>query len=243
MNRQLQQLFTGTGQAEWLGRLAEARRGKTPYKMFDTVRSWPGKDYLEAAFTEKTYNHRLVFSNEFVAEFDYPDYQTNAEATRIMTQFFNRAQIPHTLGYTGGKSIHAHVFMEMGEVTPSDKTTERLNKIGFQSWWARNWIVGKYLFPVLDQIDAKFWLKQKTSGLDKSMLNKSKLVREFGAVHEKTGFRKTWLQTIPDEPPQTHEPEYPPTPQLWQCEDLFQKSLTYVQPPKPSGNQPWYSKG
>lgn len=198
-------------------------------KVCNTVKS-PRVPLFEA--TEV--NHRIVFPNEIVFEYDYPEYAYNATITRKMISIFDKAEIPYTLGYTGGKSIHCHVFIDFGEVTISETTKDRLTKIGFKPHWARNWIANHYLMPLLQQLGE---LPLGTAKLDESMLYANKLCREFGGLHEKSGNYKTWINQIPEKKPENYKVEYPPTPQLWHCQELLQKALCYVKAPiKKSSN-------
>lgn len=56
--------------------------------------------------------HRSVFENEIVIESDYPTYEENCEASRIIGTILERKGfVPHYY-FSGNKSIHIHVFID-----------------------------------------------------------------------------------------------------------------------------------
>lgn len=56
--------------------------------------------------------HRSMFSNEIVVESDYPTYEANYDAIRIIGAIIERKGfIPHYY-YSGNKSIHLHIFLD-----------------------------------------------------------------------------------------------------------------------------------
>lgn len=56
--------------------------------------------------------HRSVLENEIVIESDYPTYEENFEASKIIgTILENKGFIPHYY-YSGNKSVHIHVFID-----------------------------------------------------------------------------------------------------------------------------------
>ena len=63
--------------------------------------------------------HRSVILNEVVIESDYPTYEENYDATRLLGAILEgKGFVPHYY-YSGGKSIHVHVYFDwacLGEV-------------------------------------------------------------------------------------------------------------------------------
>ncbi len=56
--------------------------------------------------------HRSLFSNEIVIESDYPTYEENYQASKIIGGILeHKGFIPHYY-YSGNKSIHIHVFLD-----------------------------------------------------------------------------------------------------------------------------------
>jgi hypothetical protein len=57
--------------------------------------------------------HRSVMENEIVIESDYPTYEENAEAARLVGAIIeSKGFIPHFY-YSGNKSVHIHVYVDM----------------------------------------------------------------------------------------------------------------------------------
>ncbi len=56
--------------------------------------------------------HRSVLKNEIVVESDYPEYEDNWKATKIIGSILeSKGFIPHYY-YSGSKSIHIHIFLD-----------------------------------------------------------------------------------------------------------------------------------
>jgi hypothetical protein len=181
-------------------------------------------------------NHRVILNNEIVIEYDYPEYEKNAQITKITTQILKDAQIPFIMGYTGGKSIHIHIFLDLN-VEITETTKQRLDAIHFEKIWLRNHIAKKYLMKRLHEIAKS---QHGESKLDEVMLYAKHPVREFGGLHDKTSKRKTFLTEVPDAPPQDYEVAYPNEIKLWRCESIIQTSLSHIKPPKKKIPNPNY---
>ena len=70
--------------------------------------------------------HRSVLENEIVIESDYPTYEENYNASRIIgTIIENKGFIPHYY-YSGNKSIHIHVFLDWEFIIKKIKYTEQI---------------------------------------------------------------------------------------------------------------------
>jgi hypothetical protein len=64
--------------------------------------------------------HRSVVENEIVIESDYPEYEDNAEAARIIGAILEKKGfIPHYY-YSGNKSIHIHVYLKFAALLKAD---------------------------------------------------------------------------------------------------------------------------
>jgi len=75
-----------------------------------TISSWglQGNSGLTAAIDV----HRSVLPNEIVIESDYPDYEDNWKASKIIGSILEKKGfIPHYY-YSGSKSVHIHVFLD-----------------------------------------------------------------------------------------------------------------------------------
>jgi len=56
--------------------------------------------------------HRSVLSNEVIIESDYPDYEENVEASRLIGRILEAKGFSPSYYYSGGKSIHIHIFFD-----------------------------------------------------------------------------------------------------------------------------------
>ncbi|MHA1690061.1 MAG: hypothetical protein ACTSU7_00355 [Candidatus Heimdallarchaeaceae archaeon] len=56
--------------------------------------------------------HRSVLPNEIVIESDYPDYEDNWKASRIIGAILEKKGFQPHYYYSGSKSIHIHVFLD-----------------------------------------------------------------------------------------------------------------------------------
>lgn len=88
--------------------------------------------------------HRSILSNEIVVESDYPTYEENYEAAKIVGKMIEeKGFIPH-YWYSGNKSIHIHIFLDWGIFDEVDsllmqQLTQRFNsaaifKRNFMRW-------------------------------------------------------------------------------------------------------------
>jgi hypothetical protein len=65
---------------------------------------------------EKLYNHREIFPNEVVIEYDNKTKCINELYTKIITKRLKKNKILYDLWYSGNKSIHIHTFWDIPEV-------------------------------------------------------------------------------------------------------------------------------
>ena len=67
---------------------------------------------MTAGLTAAIDVHRSILPNEIVIESDYPTYQENYEAARIVGQMIeSKGFVPHYY-YSGNKSVHIHVYVD-----------------------------------------------------------------------------------------------------------------------------------
>ena len=174
-------------------------------------------------------NHRVLLPTEMVFEYDYPAYEQNARATKEMIRWFENSDIPYLMGYTGGKSIHVHVFLNP-KVNITPKQQKRLKEINFTFSLLKKYLGKKHFFKTLNAIGEDLY---GASRLDESMFSNNCLCRTFGGIHEKTQNRKTWLTHIPEKKPEKYTVRFPQIISLWNCQDLLDKSLKYIKKIQP----------
>lgn len=89
-----------------------------PGKLFKSEFSW-GR--VQSCGLEPAIDvHRSVLPNEIVIESDYPTYEENYDASRIVGAILeHKGFIPHYY-YSGSKSIHIHVFIDFDKLNNID---------------------------------------------------------------------------------------------------------------------------
>ena len=55
--------------------------------------------------------HRSILPNEIVIESDYPTYEENVDAIRVIGEFIEDKGFQPLYYYSGNKSVHAHIFI------------------------------------------------------------------------------------------------------------------------------------
>lgn len=76
--------------------------------------------------------HRSMLDNEIVIESDYPTYEENYEAARLVGKIFEeKGFIPHYY-YSGNKSIHIHVFFDWDALKSIDVMIQDQLKVKFK---------------------------------------------------------------------------------------------------------------
>lgn len=83
---------------------------------------WDRTAYLEPLYDV----HRSVMENEIVIESDYPDYEQNYEAARMIGAILEKKGfIPHYY-FSGNKSIHIHVHLDLKRLLDADPLVQDL---------------------------------------------------------------------------------------------------------------------
>lgn len=95
-----------------------------------------GNSHLAAAIDV----HRSVLSNEIVIESDYPTYEENYEASKVIGEILESKGFKPLYYYSGNKSVHIHVFFDwncLKELDPIVQDQLRLtfndSKLRFQN--------------------------------------------------------------------------------------------------------------
>ena len=84
-----------------------------------TTRNWlnhgnytPGKQVLLGKLLPPL-DHRSICSNEVVIELDARSYAQNYKYAKILTDYMNSQEIPHYCFWSGNKSVHIHIFLNI----------------------------------------------------------------------------------------------------------------------------------
>lgn len=83
---------------------------------------FPSKMLHNGGITAAIDVHRSVLPNEIVIESDYPAYEENVNATRLIGEIIEEKGFKPHYYYSGNKSIHLHVFIDwefIRDVNPS----------------------------------------------------------------------------------------------------------------------------
>lgn len=133
--------------------------------------------------------HRSILWNEIVLETDYPDYEKNYEAAKIIGAILeSKGFIPHYY-YSGSKSLHLHIFLSLDNFSTID--------IGVQDLIMNNFkpvIFRKEFIAFLRKKISTFWGLDKTLNLksDEQVANVSKHLIRCELSKNKLG-HKTFL--------------------------------------------------
>ncbi len=87
--------------------------------------------------TEAIDVHRSILKNEIIIESDYPTYEENYEAAKVIGRIIEKKGFQPLYYYSGNKSIHVHIFFDWGciKMLNSEIKTRILQKFdvsGFQ---------------------------------------------------------------------------------------------------------------
>jgi len=193
-----------------------------------------GQQSMVAAYTPKTYKsywltlpevqhfpigHRVIYDSEIVIECDHPDYTLNARVSNAWAEWLRKEKIPFTAGFSGGKSFHLHVFLDINGTPFNDNMTEYFKRHCIKTRDIRNQFFMHYMYPHLKEIESTF-LDGKESKIDLQLLNVNHFIRNFGAKHETTGAYKVHVADFPEQPPIVTDDLkmaelYPPAPVPW----------------------------
>jgi len=117
--------------------------------------------------------HRSILSNEIVIESDYPTYEENYEAARLIGKIIEEKGFVPAYYYSGNKSIHIHVFFDWDCLKKLDILIQDQLKLIFKD--------KKYLFKKRFMI----WLRTKmiscwdthAKEFDTDLINATHLIR------------------------------------------------------------------
>jgi len=99
--------------------------------------SFPGPLTDYRGVTEAIDVHRSILKNEIIIESDYPTYEENYEAAKVIGRIVEKKGFQPLYYYSGNKSIHVHVFFDWGCLKTlnseiKERILQKFNVIGFQ---------------------------------------------------------------------------------------------------------------
>jgi len=96
-------------------------------KAWTTWRQFYGENGFKINELRRAYDlHRGVISNEIVAESDYPTYEENYEAIRILGPVLEHKGFTPHYYYSGSKSIHIHLYFNWVCLLECDKVSQEI---------------------------------------------------------------------------------------------------------------------
>jgi len=159
-----------------------------------------GHKYKDQAFTweelQTAYDlHRSILDNEIIVESDYPTYEDNADAARIIGAIIeSKGFTPHYY-YSGSKSIHIHIFLNKAAFNHIDR-------------YVVDAVKAKYASPTTFRKKFMEWLRTLmvqcwgtgARTFDEQLIRASHLIRAEGSQN-KRGFKTFLGYTYRDIPP------------------------------------------
>lgn len=203
-----------TAQHEWLEKLQEAdpthpikikiMEGETPEGKDYDLYAWVDFKKIWHKVTAPIYT-RGIMLNEILIDPDSENWQDVREGIGKLHSFCEENNIPHLMGFSGGKGIHFSVIF--GAITAGDPES---SKALFEE-------VGKYNIDafktvrraLLFEIARRAGVNLEKIGIDKKKINfrvtrMGSQVREFGTIRS-PGKYKTLVTEIPDKKPEPNE--------------------------------------
>ena len=93
--------------------------------------------------------HRSILKNEIIIESDYPTYEENYEAAKVIGEIVEKKGFQPLYYYSGNKSVHIHIFFDWGCLKMLNPETEerilqKFDKIGFRKYFIE-WLRAKMI--------------------------------------------------------------------------------------------------
>ena len=155
---------------------------------------------------------RSILTNELVLECD-EDWTTVKEVDKKLRKTFSRLSIPYVHAFSGGKSLHNHIFFDASKVSVDSDLAKKIEKYEIDVTLITRITLVKYILKEAniegDDIDY--------SNITWRSKSKGHLIRCIGCLRENRAF-KTAIDTTPEEKPQSSEFDlrFPEKADLWE---------------------------
>ncbi|HEY3419122.1 MAG TPA: hypothetical protein VGK23_01045 [Methanomassiliicoccales archaeon] len=143
---------------------------------------------------------RTILPNELVFDFDQKDWNVLKVEARKLISYLESEAVPYISGWSGGKGIHVHVFIDAGTLKINKVLLDKVQELEIDPLKIMR-------ETVYDLIINDSGIDIKLAGLDPSAISwrsypsgKGHMIREFGSLRD-NGSRKTWIDDIPEERP------------------------------------------
>jgi len=189
-------------QVHWLMHLSTISRGEISVMLRPSSKWIAFSDVIGAGLTEPIHS-RTILPNELVLEIDDDDWATVRDGTRgIVVQLIKwGGESSYYLSFSGNRSIHVHVFMDLASLRISPEVSRILASVDS----------GLVRSTVKAYITRQFELA--TGAAVDPQLTGKHLIRMEGGTNEKSGKRCTTIESVPEVRPDAYDiriPERPP---------------------------------
>jgi len=204
-----------TGKSKWI-------------PLFDVIKN-PPKILISA---------RSIIKNELVFEIDNDDWTIVRDGSLRILNVLDKwgAEDCYYLSYTGNRSIHIKVYFDPGSIILENKTREILEHIDVSNVSEdtdenKKDEVRKYLIRTA----TKFYIMRQVAlatdtNIDMNLANKH-LIRLEGSINEKSGKYCTYIESIPENKPESYPVVMPDKlpPKLWDLSFLKDELNAFLQ--------------
>jgi len=189
-------------QVHWLMQLSTIVHGEISVMLRPSSKWIAFSDVIGAGLTEPIHS-RTILPNELVLEIDNEDWAMVRDGTRgIVAQLIKwGGESSYYLSFSGNRSIHVHVFMDIASLRISPEVSRILASVD----------PGVVRSTVKAYITRQFELA--TGAAVDPQLTGKHLIRLEGGANEKSGKNCTAIESIPEERPDAYDiriPEHPP---------------------------------
>jgi hypothetical protein len=181
---------------------------------------------------------RTIIKNELVFEIDDDNWSTVRDGSLRILNVLGKwgAEGCYYLSYTGNRSIHIKVYFDPGSITLEDETREILEHIDIPNMpenTDRNKTeeIRKYLIRTA----IKFYIMRQIAiatdtNIDMNLASKH-LIRLEGSINEKSGKYCTYIESIPENKPESYPVVIPDKlpPKLWDLSFMKDELNAFLQ--------------
>jgi len=164
---------------------------------------------------------RTILKRELVFEIDNDDWAIVRNGTLRIINLIEKwgAKECYYLSYTGNRSIHVHVFIDVSKIIQDSETTKILETVDKSE-------VRK---SIKEYIMRQVALATDTN-IDMNLANKH-LIRLEGSINEKSGKYCTYIESIPENKPESYPVVIPDKlpPKLWNLSFMKDELNAFLQ--------------
>jgi hypothetical protein len=204
----------------WLMHLSMATHGEISVMLRPSSRWIPFSDVVAATLNHPIHS-RSILPNELVLEIDDNNWEAIRDGTRRIVAQLHKwgAGDSYYLSFSGNRSIHVHVFMDLTSLHIFPQTSQFLAAVepGAVSSTVKGYITRQFALATDTCIDVQLTGKH--------------LIRMVGGMNEKSGKFCTAIESVPEEKPLYYEIKVPYNlpPKLWDISFMEEEINAYLQ--------------